>query len=350
MRTRRFFLKSLLGLGAVILPWTGFPQQMAKALEGMFNGFSAKLSLPPPASPPDTIVAGDEEKENLYRSALEDIIVLTGPEMQGREAGTAGEIKAAEYLTGQMRALGLQPKGDDGAGFAQAFTIPAVHKIVVSNRLTFTLGNDDSLRTPSANLLGVLPGATEETVILSAHYDHLGIYQGQIYPGANDNASGVACVLDVIRRLLREEIKLRRTLLIGFWGAEESGYNGSKAFISRPVLPLSQIKAVLNVDTVGNGVTGDFLLWGKNENVAVQAVRQAADLAGCSAVLTPNSAHNSDQLSFAQAGIPAVTLLTRDWLRNNHTPQDVVDSLSLEQMAKASEIIYEAIRALDQEE
>jgi Zn-dependent M28 family amino/carboxypeptidase len=288
------------------------------------------------------------DEEVLYRTPMEDIIALTAPEMQGRQAGTVGENEASSYIAKQMSTLGLKPMGDQGESFNQVFTIPPVTKKVLNGRLTFTAGTNGSLRTPSVNLLGALMGKAQDQVILvSAHYDHLGIFQDEVYSGANDNASGVSCVLEVIRHLLRDGKIPHKTLVFAFWSAEEMGFVGSKAFIQAPTIPLGQIQAMLNIDTVGNGMIGNFALWSENEdNLAYQTLKIAASQAGASALHIPLEGHNSDQMSFAQAGIPAATLMARDWLDQNHTPSDTTGQIKPDQVQLASDIVYRAVQRL----
>ena len=342
MQTRRVFIKTLLGLGTIILPWSLLPAGVGEALKNGLGHPSVDLVLPPTIKPSNAI-----KGESLNRSAMDDILTLAGSEMQGRKAGSVGEAKAAEYLATQLSMLGLKPMGDPKTGFAQGFTIPPVSETRVNGRLTFRPGENQNLRTPSVNLLGGLMGENQqEVIILSAHFDHLGIFEGHLYPGANDNASGVGCILDVMRRLLREGKTPKRTIVIAFWSAEEMGFVGSEAFVRSPSFPLHQIKAVLNADTVGNGMIGDFALWADGANVAVKAVRQAAAEAGASALLTPPAGHNSDSVSFAEANIPAVTLMARDWLYKNHTPDDTAALLKPEQINLATDILYRAVHLL----
>jgi len=296
---------------------------------------------------PPRVKLNDDEAESLNRTAMDDILALTGTEMEGRKAGSIGEVRATEYLSSQLSMLGLKPMGDPETGFTQAFTIPPVIEIRVNGRLTFRGGETKQLRTPSVNLLGALIGENPaEVIILSAHYDHLGIFEGQVYPGANDNASGVGCVLDVMRRILREGKTPKRTIVLAFWSAEEMGFVGSQAFVRSATFPLHQIRAVLNVDTVGNGMVGDFALWADGNNLAFQAIREAAAEAGASAQKTSQAAHNSDSISFNSAGIPAVTLLARDWLDKNHTTEDTIALIKPEQIQVAAEIVYRAVRSL----
>ncbi|WP_407307266.1 M20/M25/M40 family metallo-hydrolase [Desulfosporosinus sp. SB140] len=342
MQTRRVFLKTLLGLGAIFLPWSIFPAQWGEWIKKEIGHPSVELLLPSEPKP-STVM----NSESLNRTAMDDILTLTTPEMQGRKAGSVGEAKAADYLSSQLSMLGLKPMGDPKTGFFKAFTIPPVIETKVNERLTFRPGENRNLRTPSADLLGGLIGENaSEVILLSAHYDHLGIFEGQVYPGANDNASGVGCILDVMRRILREGKIPKRTIVIAFWSAEEMGYVGSLAFVRTPSFSLNQIKAVLNADTVGNGTIGDFALWSDGENIAVQAVRQAASNCGASALLTPTGGHNSDSVSFSSANIPAVTIMARDWLNKNHTPEDTPALLRPDQIHLASQILYKAVHTL----
>lgn len=347
MQTRRAFLKTLLGLVGVILPWSVFPNRLAEVMKKGLGHPPVKLSLPPPSPSTTSRSSNTVDEESLNRTAMDDIFALTGSEMQGRKAGSVGEARAAAYLSSQLSTLGLKPMGDPESGFTQAFTIPPVMETKVNGRLTFRPGKDQNLRTPSANLLGGLVGEnTAEIVLLSAHYDHLGVFEGHVYPGANDNASGVGCLLDVMRRVLREGKVPKRTIVLAFWSAEEMGFVGSHAFVHAPTFPLHQIQAVLNVDTVGNGMIGDFALWADGENMAVTAIRQAASACKASVVMTPTGGHNSDSVNFIAAGIPALTLMTHDWLYKNHTPEDTPALLKSEQIQLATEIIYRAIRIL----
>jgi len=342
MQTRRAFLKTILGLGAVMLPWSFLPPRIGETIKTRLGRPPVELWLPAANKQNNKI-----DLESLNRTAMDDIYVLTAPEMQGRKAGTVGETKAAEYLASELSMLGLRPMGDPNTGFIQTFTIPPVMESRVNGRLTFKPGDNKKLRTPSVNLIGGLMGEkTQEIILISAHYDHLGVFEGKVYPGANDNASGVGCILDVMRRVLREEIVPKRTIVIAFWSAEEMGFIGSQAFLQSPLFPLDHIQAVLNVDSVGNGMIGNFALWGDGENTAVKAIRQAAAECGASALLTPTAGHNSDSISFAMANIPAVTLMAKDWLYKNHTPEDTIALLKHEQISLASEMMYRAVRRL----
>ncbi|MFA6808037.1 MAG: M28 family peptidase, partial [Eubacteriales bacterium] len=249
MKTRRTFLKLLFGAFAVILPWTVFPDKIVEKMNNIIGEPQAILEFPPPSE----VKSGIEIKA-LSRKAIEDIEVLTSENFEGRRACTAGDIKTENYLVEKLIEIGL--KGFGKSGFVQIFSIPPMEERIINGRALFRAAKT-GLSMPSSNVLGGIEGENKsEIIIISAHFDHLGIYKGNLCPGANDNASGVGCVLEVLRRLVKDELedeKLKCTVVGVFWGAEEMGYLGSKHFVKDPVIPLENIKAVINLDTVANG-------------------------------------------------------------------------------------------------
>ena len=344
MKSRRVFLKMLFGLGAVILPWTGLPGKIRLATAPMMKQPKTKLFLVPAEA---QTLEEYFQSESLNRTAWDDIQTLASPDMEGRRAGTRGEGLASQYISRELSLLGLEPMGEMGKSYTQAFTIPEVREVFSGSRLTFSVGDPNRLRAPSLNVLGGISGESEETILISAHYDHLGIFQGHLYPGASDNASGVGSVLDVIRRLVEEKSTPEKSLLFAFWSGEEMGFLGSRAFVSNPTVPLENIKAVINVDTVGTGPVGDFGLWAdSNNDLAMTTIQEAASEAGAHAALVNSNGHSSDHITFARLGIPAVTILAREWLKNNHSPQDTIRNIVVEQVQLASEIVYRAIKKL----
>jgi hypothetical protein len=347
MSTRRAFLKCLGGLGACFLPWTSWPDLFVNSSQPAQASF---INLQP--AKPSTIKTQPETVSTyLNQTAMDDILFLTQPNLEGRRAGTLGEEQAAAYLLDQMQGLGLEPLGDlmenQQRNYLHAFTIYPVVEEFSNGRLTFVRGNPSSLRTPSANIIGGLMATnSKESVILSAHYDHLGIFQENLYPGANDNASGVGCILDVMRRLIREGLQPKRNVILAFWSAEEMGFVGSFSFVQNPTIPLSGIQAVFNVDTVGNGPLEEFALWSNSNNRAVQVIQATVAKNKASAMLTPTNGHNSDQLYFNLGHVPAVTLMAHNWLDKNHTPGDILSFVEPQKIALASDILCEAVREL----
>lgn len=344
MKTRRAFLKFLLGTGALFLPWTTLPERLFSTISKLLGKPDIKLELPSRA-------AGESlkwQEEVLARKALEDIKVLSHPDMEGRRACTAGETKALIYLEQQLGLMGLKAFGQDN--FLQLFSVPPMEEKLINGRALFRPGDPNGLRLPSCNILAGLEGKKkEETVIISAHFDHLGIYNGRLCPGANDNASGVGCVLEVMRRLVKKKLKgtiPQRNIVASFWGAEEMGALGSKHFVQNPTIPLKHLKAVINLDTVGNGELKDFILWHNENTSIIEIVKRAGQKNGVRIQPVSRNGHYSDEISFSGTGVPAVTILSKDWLWKNHTPEDNIAIIKEDKLSLVCEILCDIVEQL----
>ena len=187
------------------------------------------------------------------RRVLADVRYLADPAREGRGVGTKGIEDAARYIAAGFAAAGVAPAGP-GRSFLQPFTIPADAPAVMHT----TLGG-----AATANVVAVLPGRSPalrgEVVVLGAHYDHLGYggfgaldpdSTGKVHYGADDNASGVAALLEVAR-MLHARHPARTIVFIAFSG-EELGDLGSDYFVKHPLVePVDSIYAMLNMDMVG---------------------------------------------------------------------------------------------------
>lgn len=184
------------------------------------------------------------------------------------------------------------------------------------------------LTVPSDNVLGYLASQSssypDNTVIISAHYDHLGKSGDNYFPGANDNASGIGVVLEVARILAGRQQQPKTNILFAAWTSEEEGLYGSRAFTIKN--HVGGVKAVINLDTVGNGDIHEFRIWTQGQdNPLVFIIQDEGAKQGLkidTENLAFNSRHTSDHKVFAEIGIPAVTLLTPAWLDRSHTVQD----------------------------
>jgi Zn-dependent M28 family amino/carboxypeptidase len=245
--------------------------------------------------------------------------------MAGRAGGTEGEAETALYLANFLQERGLKPAGE-GETYFQTFSLKEYAPKKVGERMTFAPVSSTE-KGSSANVLGLLEGRKKEVIIVSAHYDHLGMINGQLYPGANDNASGVSAVLEIIAGLV-EKGKPEKTLLFTFWGSEEKGLIGSKYFCTHPTLPLEQIKCIVNFDSLGNLTSKKLLLgWQDEENELTKEITEKLAEDGWQINWKNDSGHSSDHFSFSQKKVPGFTLLSPDWLKNNHTPLDTVTEI-----------------------
>jgi Zn-dependent M28 family amino/carboxypeptidase len=181
-------------------------------------------------------VPADALREGRLRAHLE---FLASDALNGRASASRDELLAALYAASQLRQAGVEPAGDDG-GFLQRIEVgpePMEATWNVVGRLT---GSD--------------PTAKREALLLSAHLDHLGVREGgegdRVFNGADDDASGVAAVLE-LARALAEGARPRRTIYFALYGSEESGGFGSRRFLESPPLPLAAVVANLQFEMLG---------------------------------------------------------------------------------------------------
>jgi len=166
------------------------------------------------------------------------IEILADDTFEGREAGSRGGQAAAVYLVKQFQQIGLAGGAEEGK-FYQTFA------------------------KNSRNILALLPGSDpklkDEVIVVGAHYDHVGYGKrnnsygplGYIHNGADDNASGVAGLLELAEALKQLPSAPKRTILIALWDGEEQGMHGSKHWVKEPTVPLKQVKFMINVDMIG---------------------------------------------------------------------------------------------------
>jgi hypothetical protein len=175
------------------------------------------------------------------------------------------------------------------------------------------------------NVVGMIPGTGTESVIIGAHRDHFGRPGGILFPGADDNASGTAVILEVARALSKIDLRPTRTILFVSFSGEERDLLGSRLYISRPLAPLDSTKAMINIDHagIGNGrltvgMTGlekDILL----EAGKTAGVHEHLDLYG----FFPGG----DHVPFKEAGVPTVTVVSGGVHPHFHQPTDTADTV-----------------------
>ena len=204
-----------------------------------------------------------------------------------------------------------------------------------------TLRLDADLRHdyPTQNLAAVVRGSAQPDsfLVVSAHYDHLGMMGSKTYfPGANDNASGVALLLELAAHYARPENRPTCSVVFLLFGAEEAGLLGSAYFVRHPLVPLANIKFLLNLDLLGTGEEGATVV---NGRVHAAAFARLAALNAAHHYLPRLTARgpaaNSDHFPFSEAGVPAFFLYTRGGSRAYHDVNDRPAALSLAGFAGA---------------
>jgi len=202
----------------------------------------------------------------------------------------------------------------------------------------------------AANVIGVLPGTdpalAAETIVLGAHWDHLGSSAGAVYYGADDNASGTAVVVGLARAFAASG-GARRTLVYVLFGAEELGLIGSSHYVQHAALPLSQTIAMLNFDMVGRMRDNRLTIGGVDSGDRLRAATaDAARAAGVQADLSGTPFSASDHTRFYSAGTPVLFFHTGGH-PDYHRPSDTADRLNVDGMARVAAIGAAVITALD---
>lgn len=277
---------------------------------------------------------------------------LASPELGGRFPATAGDTLASEFLAGRLRRLRLKPvvKEKKNKGFYQDFTFGKTEQKTTHNIVAVLPGKDRRLRN--------------EYVVVGAHYDHLGLGgQGSgsrrpdtvaVHPGADDNASGDAVILELARHFKRKGSP--RSIIFVFFGAEEQGLVGSKSFVEwmkraddrRINLPadIKGIVAMVNLDMVGRMREGSLSVSGTGTSTDFKAMAEkAAERSGLQISCTPDGYGPSDQASFVAADIPVFNLTTGGHVEY-HTPEDVPSSLNYDGMQQALSFAQDLVAQL----
>jgi uncharacterized iron-regulated protein len=279
------------------------------------------------------------------KAMLEHVAWLAAPERRGRGTCSDGGSAAAAYLAERFAALGLEPGGADGS-YLQRFTVAE---------------GPGGGPCEAANAVGYLPGTrdgwTGQSALLTAHYDHLGTGwpdvhqgdQGKVHPGADDNASGVAVLLELAKNLAAGD-RPSRNLVFAAFAAEEAGRLGSRHYVEHPRFPLDEILGVVNLDTVGRLGDGEVAVLGTGTADEWQHIfRGASWVTGVPSRNVPASAEGSDQWSFIEKGVPGVQIFTRAHA-DYHRPGDTADKVDGAGLVKIATLVKEAVVYLGERE
>ena len=289
------------------------------------------------------------QRQDDMRQAVE---FLASQQLGGRYPGTAGDTLASEYIVGKLRGLKLKPvvKGKKKKGYFHDFTYGKTEQRQTHNILAVLRGNDKQLRN--------------EYIVVGSHYDHLGMGgQGSgsrrpdtlgVHPGADDNASGDAVVLELARHF--KKTGSPRSIIFAFFGAEEQGLVGSKFFLDwmkkadskRINLPADKkgIVAMVNLDMVGRMRGGSMSVSGTGTSSGFKPiVEQVAAQTGVNVACIPDGYGPSDQASFVAQEIPVLFLTTGGHMEY-HTPADVPSTLNYDGMQQTLEFSQELIARL----
>jgi len=303
------------------------------------SSLAAAILLPlvlcaPPCAPAQTPKAKAAVSENSVRKYM---TALAGDEMRGRGSATADELRAAQYIAAQLKLLKIKPAGDNG-GYLQT--------VKFKRRPRGAPTTAPANEAVTTNVIGILRGTdpqrSRETILLSAHLDHLGVHEGMqgdnIFNGADDDASGVTAVLELAEALAKGK-KPKRTVVIALFGSEEIGGWGARYFQDHPPVPLESFVANLEFEMIGrpDQTVPAHTLWLTGYERSDLGPQLAAH--GARLVADPHPEQNffrrSDNYVLARKGIIAQTVSSYGLHSDYHQPSDDLAHIDFAHMTEA---------------
>lgn len=262
-----------------------------------------------------------------------DFRALADPSMEGREVGTPGGKLARAFLQKRFREQGLEPVF---ANYQQPFAFGVLKK------------------REGANLVGRIRGTAhpDRFIVLSAHFDHLGIRNGKLHPGADDNASGVAVLLALAAHF--QAHRPRHSLLIAAFDGEEFDLQGSRAFVAHLPCRREQVALNVNLDMLGHDTRNELFVVG---TLATPSLRRPMEQLALRAKVklllghdsgrgTDDWTDSSDHFPFHQAGIPWLYFGV-DYHPDYHRPTDTADRIQPDFLDRTAATVLDAVRTVD---
>ncbi|WP_144607598.1 M20/M25/M40 family metallo-hydrolase [Algoriphagus algorifonticola] len=286
--------------------------------------------------------------DKLLSNLKKDVSFLAADQLEGRAIGTEGEEQAAQYLADRFKQLGVEPKGT--SGFFQEFTVSKP-----SNPHEEAVIGTDGEGITGRNVLGFIDNQAEKTIVIGAHFDHLGfggvgsLHRGDsaIHNGADDNASGTAALL-ALAELLKHQKHQSNFLFIAFSG-EENGLWGSNYFVKNPTIDLETVNFMINMDMVGR--------LNEEKTLAINGVGtspsfvSALDLVNADSlklVTSESGVGPSDHTSFYLQDLPVLHFFTGQH-EDYHKPSDDSEKINYEGLLKVVRYIERLVGKLDEE-
>jgi Zn-dependent M28 family amino/carboxypeptidase len=294
------------------------------------------------------MLLGCNKEYKVENKIKEDVDFLADDKLEGRETGTKGEREAADYIAKRFKSLELEGKGTDG--YFQDFRFKP--RTDPHSEVQFTETNSDSTVT-GRNVLGFLDNDAAKTIVIGAHYDHLG-YGGEgslyrddnnsVHNGADDNASGVAVMLNLASKL--KTANTNNNYLFMAFSGEEMGLLGSNYFVKNSTIDMESVNYMLNMDMVGRLQADSTLaVYGTGTSpMFKQTVTANND--NFKIVQHESGVGPSDHTSFYLSDIPVLHFFTGQH-EDYHKPGDDSEKLNYDGMNLISDYIFSIISDLD---
>ncbi len=293
------------------------------------------------AERPLPAATGSVAQRSDQAQLLADVRTLASPAMEGRLTGTPGHAMAQRYLLQRFQDLGLKPFG---TSYVQPFS--------------FTGKRDKTAYPNAANLVGFIPGtkSPERFMVISAHYDHLGVRDGKLHPGADDNASGVAAMLAIAAHFKAHPP--RHSVVFAAFDAEELGLRGAEAFLAALPIPRQMLALNVNLDMLSHNQRDRIFVAGTAPYPQLRPyVAQAAARSNLNVHLGHDRAMwlwsglenwngSSDHGVFHAAGVPFLYFGIEDHA-DYHAPTDTFENINPAFFGKVSDLLVDVVTLLD---
>ena len=279
--------------------------------------------------------------QTLEERYKEHVAYLTSDKLQGRAASTIGDTLTVEYLQGILSTMeGVTLLGDNGVQ-------------VVPYRSRISRADTTRISATTFNVVGFIeagdPANRKQTVILGAHYDHLGMRMVndtlRIHPGADDNATGVAFMLENAREIAAQRDRLKTNVIIIFFGAEERGIIGARYYVEHPLKPIEEVKAMVNVDMFGRFRNGLTMRGLGTAHEAMPILSKFQNPDKIDIIFEMRGTGPTDYSAFYRKGIPAFSFSTRQH-DDYHTWRDTYDKVNFPGMVTARNYVWQLIEVL----
>ncbi len=270
---------------------------------------------------------------------LKDIEFLSSDAMRGRVSGSPEIIKAREFIADRFKSVGLE---QFGSGYLQEFS--------------FTRRRSGE-KIAGANVVGYIKGKKypEKYIVVTAHYDHVGVQNGEIYNGADDNASGTAALLALAERFKKE--RPRHSIIFAAFDAEEQGLQGSRYFVANLPVKKESIVVNVNMDMLGRNDKGELYAAGAFHYPQLRPVLEKVQKSAKVKVLLGHDdpklgrddwTGQSDHGSFHKAGIPFIYFGVEDH-EDYHRPTDDFERIQPDFYVKAVETVLSTLHLFDRQ-
>ncbi|MDZ7689607.1 MAG: M28 family peptidase [Balneolaceae bacterium] len=279
------------------------------------------------------------------------ISYLASDSLKGRETGTPGEAKAANYIADHFEQFGLRPLGDEDTYF-QKFTVNMDQAASPHQKDT---SSDSGEMRLARNVAGMIAGKDqpETYLVVGAHYDHLGMGEfgslanrrsNRIHNGADDNASGTAGILE-LAHYFSQNAPSKSIIFVAFSG-EEIGLLGSQYFVEHAPVPLEQVQAMINLDMIGRMRDQQLMIFGTGSSNLWDNVVSEANIDSLDIKLIPDGTGASDHTSFYNRQIPVLHYFT-DTHADYHRPSDDPQYINYQGTDEVLEHLRRLLEALD---